>query len=104
MPFIFGKKKKRTWSWKVWVRFQFFTHIFFSSEKLYSSEKVTKFLKDPEEEEDTFDNDMTMNRRPERETCYSECDSDVEITLKASGLQKSKPVIRTVKKALRGTL
>lgn len=68
------------------------------------SEEVTQFLKDREKEEDTFDNVMAMNRRPDGETCYSECDTDVEITLKASGLQKSKPVIRTVNKALRGTL
>lgn len=81
-----------------------FSHIFFSSEKCYSSEEVTQFLKHPKEEEETFDNVMAMNRRPDREICSSECDTDVEITLKASGLQKSKPVIRTVEKALKGTL
>lgn len=88
---------------KGWIRYEFFTY-FFSSEKCYSSEEVTQFLKHPKEEEETFDNVMAMNRRPDREICSSECDTDVEITLKASGLQKSKPVIRTVEKALKGTL
>lgn len=66
------------------------------------SEEVTQFLKDRAKEEDTFDNVMAMNKRPDEEN--SECDTDVEITLKASGLQKSKPVIRTLNKALQGTL
>ncbi|XP_062621574.1 uncharacterized protein LOC134283133 [Saccostrea cucullata] len=38
---------------------------------------------------------------PDMEVSHSECDTDTEETLRVSGLTKSKPVIRTVKEALR---
>nr|XP_022329161.1 uncharacterized protein LOC111128056 isoform X1 [Crassostrea virginica] len=77
--------------------------------KSYCSEEVTMFLKDPEEI--IYNNDIGIFRQKsanssdeadeDNKDLMSECDTDVEDALKASGLQKSKPVVQIVKKALK---
>ena len=72
---------------------------------------MTKFLKDPEKV--IYNNDIGIFRQKsanssdeadeDNKDLMSECDTDVEDRLKASGLQKSKPVVQIVKKALKGT-
>lgn len=79
--------------------------------KSYCSEEVTIFFKDPEEV--IYNNDIGIFRQKsanssdeadeDNKDLMSDCDTDVEDTLKASGLQKSKPVVQIVKKALEGT-